>query len=168
MASIFQEAKLSQLVVLHRAEARAANYQDLYEDNRDRVYSLAFWMTYNELAAEELTTAAFCRAFANPAPNSEVIDRALVSELREIAPLGSLSLMCRPAADVLNVRRNVKRPDLERAVVSLPATERLIFLLHDVESYDHSRIARTLGITEAESRNGLVQSRLRMREVLAA
>lgn len=167
MASIFQEAKFNQLVILHRAEARVANYQDLYEDNRDRVYSLAFWMTYNELAAEELTTHTFCRAFANGTPTSEVIDRALVSELREITPLGSLSLNCRPATDVLNVRRSIKRPELERAVVSLPATERMIFLLHDVESYDHARIARVLGISEAESRTGLVQARMKMREVLA-
>jgi RNA polymerase sigma-70 factor (ECF subfamily) len=167
MASIFQEAKLNQLVILHRAEARAANYQDLYEDNRDRVYSLAFWMTYNELAAEELATATFCRAFTHAAPDSEIIDRALVSELRELAPLGSLTLSCRPAAEVLNVRRRVKRPELERAVVTLPATERMIFLLHDVESYDHARIARTLGVTEAESRTGLLQARLRMRELMA-
>jgi RNA polymerase sigma-70 factor (ECF subfamily) len=167
MASIFQEARLNQLVILHRAEARVANYQDLYEDNRDRVYSLAFWMTYNELAAEELATATFCRAFTHTAPDSETIDRALVAELRETAPLGSLSLNCRPAAQVLNVRRTMKRPELERAVVSLPATERMIFLLHDVESYDHARIARTLGIAETESRQGLVQARLRMRELLA-
>src|SRR5688572_22602461 len=167
MASIFQEAKLNELVILHRAQAKVANYQDLYEDNRDRVYSLASWLTYNEIAAEELTTAAFCRAFASPAPNSEVIDPALVTELPELAPWGSLSLVCRPVEHVLNVRRNVKRRELERAVISLPATERMIFLLHDVESYDHARVARTLGITETESRTGLVQARLRMREVLA-
>jgi DNA-directed RNA polymerase specialized sigma24 family protein len=56
---------------------------------------------------------------------------------------------------------------LERAVVQLPPTEKMIFLMHDVESYDHARIARTLGLTDEESRVGLHQARLRMRELLA-
>jgi DNA-directed RNA polymerase specialized sigma24 family protein len=50
----------------------------------------------------------------------------------------------------------------------LPATERLVFLMHDVENYDHARIARTIGITEAESKAGLFQARLKLRELLAA
>jgi RNA polymerase sigma-70 factor, ECF subfamily len=52
--------------------------------------------------------------------------------------------------------------------VQLPVTERLIFLLHDVESYEHSRIAKLIGISESESVYGLHQARLRMRELLAA
>jgi DNA-directed RNA polymerase specialized sigma24 family protein len=36
-----------------------------------------------------------------------------------------------------------------------------------VESYDHARIARTLGLSDEESRLGLHQARLRMRELLA-
>jgi DNA-directed RNA polymerase specialized sigma24 family protein len=56
---------------------------------------------------------------------------------------------------------------LERAVVQLPATEKLIFLLHDVESYEHERIAKLLGITTDESKFGLHQARLRVRELVA-
>ena len=66
-----------------------------------------------------------------------------------------------------SVRRNTLRVDLERAVVQLPPTEKMIFLMHDVESYDHARIARTLGLSDEESRLGLHQARLRMRELLA-
>ncbi len=143
-------------------------YDVAYEENRDRVYALAFWMTDNELAAEELMTNTFCRIFAQTeAPTAEEIDHALIAELRQQSPLGPLTLQCGTCEQVLSVRNNTLRVDLERAVVELPRMERMIFLMHDVESYDHARIARALGVTEEESRSGLHQARLRMRELLA-
>ena len=144
-------------------------HREVYEANRHRVYALAFWMTDNELAAEELMTNAFCRAFAkSEAPLPEAIDCALIAEARQYIRLGLLSLNCAPCRRLLSVRRNTLRIDLERAVVQLPATERMIFLMHDAENYDHARIARTLGLTEDESRRGLHQARLRMRELLVS
>jgi DNA-directed RNA polymerase specialized sigma24 family protein len=83
-------------------------------------------------------------------------------------PLGGLSLSCETATEVECIRRNTMRVHLERAVVQLPATERLIFLLHDVEEYDHARVAQLLGITQEESKIGLHQARLRMRELIAS
>jgi RNA polymerase sigma-70 factor (ECF subfamily) len=146
----------------------ATAYRDIYEQNRHRIYALAFWMTDNELAAEELMTNTFCRVLAkNDSPTPEEIDRALIAEVRQQMPFGELSLQCSPPDKVLSVRTNTLRIDLERAVVQLPGTERIIFLMHDVERYDHARIARTLGLMEDESRNGLHQARLRLRELLA-
>jgi DNA-directed RNA polymerase specialized sigma24 family protein len=144
------------------------SYSETYELNRHRVYALAFWMTDNELDAAELMTQSFCRAFAKAdAPSAEEIDRGLISVLREYMPLGTLTLNCAPCEKVLSVRRNTLRVDLERAVIQLPPTEKMIFLMHDVESYDHARIGRALGISDEESRLGLHQARLRMRELLA-
>jgi RNA polymerase sigma-70 factor, ECF subfamily len=120
------------------------------------------------LAAEELMKQAFCRAFdVNLQPSADEIDRALVTELRTYFELGTLTLSCSPCERILNVRSNVLRTDLERAVVQLPDTEKLMFLLHDVEGYEHARIAALLGVTEDASRNGVHQARLRMRELLA-
>ena len=139
-------------------------YKDVFEGNRHRIFSLAFYMTDNEIAAEEILTSVFCRSFAKTSkPDAE----ALVGELREMMPIGCMTLECAPAAKVEQVRTNSRRADLERAVVQLPSTERLVFLMHDVESYDHARIARTVGITEMESRQGLFQARLKIRELLA-
>jgi RNA polymerase sigma-70 factor (ECF subfamily) len=152
-------------VVLPRSVDR---YNEIYELNRHRVYALAFWMTDNELDAAELMTQTFCRAFAKAGnPTAEEIDRCLISELREYMPLGTVTLNCAPCERVLSVRRNTLRVDLERAVVQLPPTEKMIFLMHDVERYDHARIARTLGLSDEESRIGLHQARLRLRELLA-
>ncbi len=171
MASSIQETKISGFATYLPAVAQSGLqvYQRTFEENRHRIYSLAFWMMDNELAAEELMGSTFRRVFCFAAqPSAEQVDRALVSELREIMPLGTLTLECSPCEQVYEVRRNTMRVDLERALVRLEATERLIFLMHDVENYDHARIGRTLGVTEEESRNGLHQARLRMRELLAS
>jgi len=144
------------------------SYRKTYEQNRHRLYSLAFWMTDHELAAEEVMVSTFTRCFAaNATPIAEDLDRSLLAELRELMPIGHLTLNCTVAEKALRVRYNIKRTELERAVVQLPATERLIFLMHDVEQYDHARIARTLGLSELESQAGLHQARLRARELLA-
>src|SRR5215469_4224304 len=143
-------------------------YRDVFEGHRHRIFSLAFYMTDNELTAEEVLTSVFCRAFAKTSkPDAETVDRALVAELRDMMPIGCLTLECDPAAKTEQVRTKTHRADLERAVVQLPATEKLVFLMHDVEGYEHPRIARTIGITEAESRYGLFQARLKLRELLA-
>lgn len=140
----------------------------VYESNRHRIYGLSFWMTGNELLAEELMETTFRRAFAvAEEPSSELLDLTLISELCQSMPLGTLTLKCGPCTQVCEVRRNALRTHLECAVVQLPATERMIFLMHDGEGYDHSRIARYLELTEEESRYGLHQARLRLRELLA-
>ena len=155
------------LPVVH-TESRVERAHAIYEQNRHRVYSLAFLMTDSELAAEELMVDAFCRAFARQAePTSDDIDRALISELRTYFDLETLTLNCVPCDQVLAVRNNTLRVDLERAVVQLPHPEKMMFLLHDVEGYDHTRVARLLEVTEHDSRQGVHQARLRMRELLA-
>ena len=143
-------------------------YEAIYEANRDRIYSLAFWMSDNELAAEETLGRVFLRAFSmTDAPSAEMLDRSLLRELRDTMAIGSLTLEVANATQELGIRHNTKRVHLERAVVELPATERLIFCMHDGEGYTHERIARTLGISEEQSILGLHQARLRVRELVA-
>lgn len=170
MASMIQQEKISgYLTFLPGVAAECAGkFQAIFEANRHRIYALAFWMTDNEVAAEELMHLAFCRGFARSTePAAEALDQALVTELREQMPIGVLSLDEGVCFDTPSVRRNTLRVHLERAVVQLPPTERMIFLLHDVEGCDHARIARTLGISQDESRHGVHQARLRMRNLLA-
>ncbi len=170
MASIVDQAKISGYATFLPAASaeNAEKFEAVFESNRHRIYALAFWMTDNELSAEELMRLTFCRAFArNSEPSAETLDLALVAELRDEMPVGVLTLDEGICSDVPCVRQNTLRVHLERAVVQLPPTERMIFLLHDVEGYDHARIARTLGISEDDSRHGVHQARLRMRNLLA-
>lgn len=149
-------------------QATATQFRRVYEQNRHRIYAFSFWMTDNELEAEELMQNTFCRSFAlNMQPTPDDLDRAFVAELRDRMAIGALTLECKPTTQVENVRRNTMRVHMELAVVQLPSTERLVFLMHDVEGYDHSRIMRLLGLTQEESANALHQARLKMRELVA-
>lgn len=148
-------------------EANTTKYDEIYSEHCHRIYSLAFWMTDNELTAEELSRNTFLRAFASSAaPGTEQIDRAFLAEIREITAIGTLTLN-NVAIEIPSVYGNVKRIHLERAIVQLPVTEKLIFLLHDVEGYDHEKIARVLGMDLHESQLGLYQARLQMRELIS-
>ena len=149
-------------------ENRTAQYDEIYVEHCHRIYSLAFWMTDNELTAEQLSSNTFLRAFASSAePRIEQIDQAFLAEVREFTTIGTLTLNSSACAETRSVRGNVKRVHLERAVVQLPATEKMIFLLHDVEGYEHERIARLLGLSVQESQFGLHQARLQMRDLIS-
>jgi len=170
MASTLQNVAVSEFTsfVPTFTHSSVDQYKDIYEQNRHRVYALAFWMTNNELQAEQLLEATFIRAFAESRiPNEEQIDEALVAELRDEHIIGLLTLNCAEATQIEAVRHNTKRVHLELAVVQLPATEKLMFLLHDVEGYSHERIARLLNVTEKNSQLGLHQARLRIRELVS-
>jgi RNA polymerase sigma-70 factor, ECF subfamily len=150
-------------------KATAAHFRRVYEQNRKRIYSFSFWMTDSEIEAEELMQNTFCRTFAlSTEPTSEDVDRAFVAEVRDRMPVGTLTLECDPSTQVESVRRNAMRIHMEQAVVQLPATERMVFLMHDVEGYDHGRISHLIGLTEEESVNALHQARLKMRELMAS
>jgi RNA polymerase sigma-70 factor (ECF subfamily) len=149
-----------------RATARA-NFKAIFEQHRHRVYSLAFWMTDNEMTAEEISGRTFLRAFRSSGEiDQKAIDSSLVSELREITSIGQITLN-RPVMDQKSVAGNTKRVHLERAVVQVPATERLAFLMHDVDGYSHAQIAETLGITEVDSKRAVFQARLLVRDLVA-
>lgn len=142
--------------------------RDVYDRDSHKIYAIAFWMTGNELAAEDLTAEIFRSAFTETSsPTIDEVDQALVQQLRKDFHLPIFTLDCPVSTAVKNVRQNTLRVDLERAVIALPATEKLIFILHDIERYDHDRIARLLSITERESRVALHAARLRVREDLA-
>ena len=62
----------------------------------------------------------------------------------------------------------VDRLDLERALAALPPGCRSVFVLHDVEGFEHREIGGMLGIAEGTSKSQLHKARLRLRRSLAA
>jgi len=50
----------------------------------------------------------------------------------------------------------------------LPATERLLFLLRDVEGYSPAAISQLLRIPESQVQRSLFSARIRLRQALAA
>jgi RNA polymerase sigma-70 factor (ECF subfamily) len=69
-----------------------------------------------------------------------------------------------PAGGVLGA---VDRLDLERALDELPAGCRTVFVLHDVEGFEHKEIAAMLDIADGTSKSQLHKARMRLRQALS-
>lgn len=61
----------------------------------------------------------------------------------------------------------VDRIALKNAVAELPAGYKSVFILHDVEGYEHEEVARQLGISVGTSKSQLHKARLKLRGLLA-
>lgn len=147
--------------------------RDVYDSHRHRVFALAFYMTGNEIEAEEILTSTFVAAFRKAVePHSGQVDSALLAELRQRFPLDhsepspDIQAGCETKSDL--GERNVRRTDLEEAIQTLPPSERLLFLLRDVEGYSAVAIAELLQIPEAAVQRGLFSARIRLRRALTA
>jgi RNA polymerase sigma-70 factor (ECF subfamily) len=60
----------------------------------------------------------------------------------------------------------VDRLQLKKAVDSLPPGYRTIFVLHDVEGYEHNEIAEIVGCSIGNSKSQLHKARMKLRELL--
>jgi DNA-directed RNA polymerase specialized sigma24 family protein len=169
MANGIQAARIANHAAYLPTEAiRPDEAYEAFERYRDRMYSLGFWMTDNELEAEQLLRRVFVRVFSQTdQPTAEMMDRALVTELRSLMPIGVLTLESGTVREVVSVRRNTLRVHLERAIVQLPPTERLAFCMHDGEGYSHQRVAVTIGISVDDSRIAVHEARLRIRQLVS-
>jgi RNA polymerase sigma-70 factor, ECF subfamily len=142
--------------------------RDIYESHRHRVFSVSCYMTGNELEAEEILRGAFIRAFRQePEPDHAIIDQALLEQLRHRGILRQEEPLPPPDTGYLPQRHNILRTELEEAIRCLPSTERVIFLLMDVEGYPAKRVADLLGMSNSEVFRAALLARLRLRAELA-
>jgi len=158
----------SNLVASQAAEQSVDQQRrDVYESHRHRAFSLAFYMTGNELEAEEILANTFVRAFQqNERPDGFAVDCALVAELNKRFDLQQEEPAAVPSPGT-GLHRNVRRPDLEVAVRNLPSIERLLFLLRDVEGYTPAMIGRLLDMPEAKVQRTCFSARIRLYQGLA-
>jgi RNA polymerase sigma-70 factor (ECF subfamily) len=70
------------------------------------------------------------------------------------------------AASDLLLEGSIDRINLSRCVAQLPAGSRAIFVLHDIQGYQHREIAEMLGRSEGVSKSQLHKARKRLRELL--
>ena len=60
----------------------------------------------------------------------------------------------------------IDRMALERAISDLPAGYRLVFVLHDIEGFEHNEIATLLDFSIGNSKSQLHKARMKLRESL--
>src|SRR5438094_10083460 len=61
---------------------------------------------------------------------------------------------------------SIDRMELQRAIEALPPGYRSIFVLHDVEGYEHNEIAGMVGCSIGNSKSQLHKARMKLRELL--
>ncbi len=174
------------------ARAQAGDHQAfarLYALHKRRIYSLCLRMVGNVTEAEDLTQDAFLQlyrkigTFRGDSAFSTWLHRLAVNvvlmQLRKKGlQLISMDEAMEPTPDE-SPGRSFGAPDpilsgaidrlaLERAVASLPTGYRLIFILHDVEGFEHNEIASMLDCSIGNSKSQLHKARLKLRSALHA
>jgi RNA polymerase sigma-70 factor (ECF subfamily) len=61
---------------------------------------------------------------------------------------------------------SVNRISLERAIADLPPGYRAVFILHDIEGYEHNEIATLMDCSVGNSKSQLHKARMKLREWL--
>ena len=143
--------------------------RDIYDSHRHRVFALAYYMVGNEIHAEETMGNTFVKAFQQTEePDAKQIDTCLIDELQERVSFENTLPPVEASTEDSLASRNVKKTELEDAIRELPPTERLAFLLKDVEGYPIPAISERMNISAAELPGILMSARIRLRSVLAA
>lgn len=150
-------------------QSQAERQRDIYDSHRHRVFSVSYYMTGSELEAEEILRGTFVQAFrTEEEPDHAIVDAALVEQLREQKVLVEEPSLPAPTAGYLPQRNNILRTELEEAIRILPSSERLVFLLMDVEGYSANRVADLLKMSTPAVLRAALTARMRLRAELAS
>jgi RNA polymerase sigma-70 factor (ECF subfamily) len=166
----------------------AAAFERLYQLHSRRVYSLCLRMVSNTAEAEDLTQEAFLQLFRKIATfrgesafstwlHRLAVNVVLMKLRRKAGMETSLEEFTEPDEESGGPRRDFGAPDLrlsgsidrlnlQRAVEQLPPGYRAVFVLHDIQGYEHNEIAKIMGCSIGNSKSQLHKARMRLRELL--
>lgn len=173
------------------ARAQAGDHQaftELYSMHKSRVYRLCLRMVGNIPLAEDLTQEAFLQlyrkieTFQGNSAFSTWLHRLTVNVVLMHLRKKGLCLTSLEYAMVespeghfartfgtldRNLAGSIDRLAIERALKTLPPGYRTIFLLHDVEGFEHQEIASQQKCTVGNSKSQLHKARRRLRSALS-
>jgi RNA polymerase sigma-70 factor, ECF subfamily len=166
----------------------AAAFERLYHLHSRRVYSLCLRMVGNTAEAEDLTQEAFLQLFRKIATfrgesafstwlHRLSVNVVLMKLRRKSATETSLEEMTEPDEEAGSRRRDfgaadlqlsgsIDRVNLQRAVEQLPPGYKAVFVLHDVQGFEHNEIAEIMHCSIGNSKSQLHKARMRLRDLL--
>jgi RNA polymerase sigma-70 factor (ECF subfamily) len=172
---------------LDLARASAAGdfeaFESLYRQHNRRVFSLCLRMLNNPTEAEDLTQDVFVQlfrkigSFRGESAFTTWLHRMTVNQvLMHLRKRGVKYESTTDDGEFMDVvQAGTERPSrmpvvdriaLDRAIAELPNGYRTVFILHDVEGYEHEEIAGQLGCTVGTSKSQLHKARMRLRALL--
>ena len=158
----------------------------LFEAHKRRIYSLCLRMTSNTAEAEDLTQEAFLQLFRKIATFrgesafSTWLHRLAVNVvlmhlrkkgLQQVSLDETDNSQDEPVrrdygSEDLRLTGSVDRIGLQDAIAELPPGYRAVFVLHDVEGYEHNEIAEIMKCSVGNSKSQLHKARMKLRERL--
>jgi RNA polymerase sigma-70 factor (ECF subfamily) len=160
-----------------------SGFEELYRKHYRRVYSICLRMTGNVAEAEDLTQEVFIQlhrkldSFRGESAFTTWLHRLTVNQVlmhfRKRSVRSELTtddgeMPDSVDPDTINPEAMpiVDRINLENAIAQLPPGYRTVFVLHDVEGYEHEEIAKILGCSAGTSKSQLHKARLKLRRLL--
>jgi len=158
-------------------------FETIYRRYNKRVYSLCLRMLRNVSDAEDLTQEVFVQlsrkihSFRGDASFTTWLHRLTVNQVLMHFRKASVkrekttedgATPTRIVKGTENPKRMsvIDRISLDQAIAQLPPGYRMIFILHDIEGYEHEEMAKMLGCAVGTSKSQLHKARRRLRELL--
>jgi RNA polymerase sigma-70 factor (ECF subfamily) len=176
--------------IIRRAQSGdSAAFEIIYRKYSSRVYALCLRMVRETREAEDLTQEAFLQLFrkihtfrgesafstwlhrltANIVLMHFRKKKLISSSLEDINATDEdhAGHYRELSAPDLRLTGLFDRVDLQTAIDRLPEGCKAMFLLHDVQGYDHNEIAEILGCSIGNSKSQLHRARIRLRKLLS-
>jgi RNA polymerase sigma-70 factor (ECF subfamily) len=158
-------------------------FEDIYRTYHRRVYSRCLRMTRNVSEAEDLTQDVFVqlfrklKTFRGESSFSTWLHRMTVNAVlmhfrKPVVKSEQTTYDSDDQHEIFSGRQTagtfsvLDRISLDEALAQLAPGYRAVFILHDVEGYEHSQIGEILGCSVGTSKSQLHKARLRLRTLL--
>lgn len=165
------------------AAGDTAAFEELYHRHFRRVYALCLRMTSDPVQAEDLTQDVFIQlfnkigSFRGESAFTTWLHRMTVNQVlmhfRKRSTKSEITTDDDETPDQIvkgtenpNAMPIIDRIALEKAIQQLPVGYRTVFVLHDVEGYEHAEIAQMMGVAEGTSKSQLHKARLKLRKFI--
>ena len=158
-------------------------FEELYNRYHRRVYNLCLRMTNDVSEAEDLAQEIFIHvyrkigSFRGESAMMTWLHRVTVNKVlmhfrknsvrrERMTEDGEAPEPVVKNAETPGQTQAVDRIALDRAIAQLPPGYRAVFILHDVEGYEHTEIARICGTAVGTSKSQLHKARRKLYELL--
>lgn len=165
------------------ADGNIAAFELIYTRYHRRTYSLTLRMTSNQTEAEDLTQEVFIQlfrkigSFRGDSAFSTWLHRLTVNQVlmhfrrrsvknERVSDDGEMPEQTVPGTSNPNKMSVIDNIALKNAIAELPRGYKNVFVLHDVEGFEHEEVARIMGISVGTSKSQLHKARLKLRGLL--
>jgi len=165
------------------AHGNLAAFENIYQRYHRRAYSICLRMTQSTAEAEDLTQEVFIQlfrkmgSFRGESAFSTWLHRLTVNQVvlhfrrrgvqvEQTTDAGKVPAQTVPGTENFSRMPVLDRIALDNAIAQLPPGYRTVFVLHDVEGFEHEEIARMLGLSIGTSKSQLHKARLKLRGLI--